>query len=84
MVTSTNIVILTFLHTIINVTKCNFKGISMKIINYEIGTLDISYTVETIKGHIFTHAFPKDTSSKNVERYLTLLSTNVDERKAKI
>lgn len=56
----------------------------MKIINYEIGAIDIRYTVETIKGHIFTHSFPKDTPSKNVERCLKLLSTNVDERKAEI
>ncbi|SCT23286.1 hypothetical protein [Staphylococcus caeli] len=53
----------------------------MKIINYEIGSIDISYTVETIKGHIFTHALPKDTPSTNVERYLTLISTNLDKQK---
>lgn len=56
----------------------------MKIINYEIGAIDIRYTVETIKGHIFTRSFPKDTPSNNVERCLKLLSTNVDERKAEI
>ena len=38
----------------------------MKIINYEIGAIDIRYTVETIKGHIFTHSFPKDTVLKDV------------------
>ncbi|UQW80931.1 hypothetical protein [Staphylococcus edaphicus] len=56
----------------------------MKIIKYEIGAIDISYTVKTINGHIFTHSFPKDTSSINVERYLNILSTNVDERKTKV
>ncbi|MEC5302199.1 MULTISPECIES: hypothetical protein [Staphylococcus] len=55
----------------------------MKIIKYEIGNIDISYTVETLKGHVFTHAFPKDTPSDNVQRYLMLLSNIVDERKVK-
>ncbi|MBF0812804.1 hypothetical protein ACW5YJ_11800 [Staphylococcus sp. mip270_02] len=55
----------------------------MKIIKYEIGSIDINYTVETFKGHVFTHAFPKDTPSDNVQRYLKLLSNTVDERKIK-
>ncbi|MBM2658090.1 hypothetical protein [Staphylococcus pseudoxylosus] len=55
----------------------------MKIIKYEIGSIDISYTVKTYKGHVFTHAFPKDTPSDNVQRYLMLLSNTVDERKIK-
>lgn len=55
----------------------------MKIIKYEIGSIDISYTVEPHKGHVFTHTLPKDTPSDNVQRYLTLLSKTVDERKIK-
>jgi len=57
------------------------KGIFMKIINLEISNYNITYTIETKKGNVFTHALPKDVTTHNVQRYLNLLCNNVDKSK---